>query len=176
MDGDIAIARSRWARAEATAPSFEAVVAETLDVIYASMCYRVGDRDVAVDLTQETFAEAAASWHTFKPGCQPLPWLFKIASTVRARYFQARNTDVQLRKRLESLHDVPLDGAEIQGLPKVFELLSRDDQEVLFLSVIADLKVKDIARHLDIQRPACSMRIQRALARLHNLMGDPPDA
>lgn len=170
MDGDFAMPRPRSARARPAEQSLEAVTAETLPVIFASMCYRIGDRDVAADLTQETYTEAAKSWHTFKPGSDPLPWLFTIGRTVRARYFQARNEEAQLRKRLESLHDVGFDGLEIQGLPDVFKRLSHEDQEVLFLSVIAGLKVKDIARHLDIQRSACSMRIQRALERLHQLM------
>ncbi len=157
-------------------PSFDVVVAETLDVIYASMYYRVRDRDLAMELTQETFAEAMASWHTFKAGHTPLPWLFRIARTVRARHFQRLDQDRTLRRRLESTGSLESGELQIEGVPESFKLLSHEDQEVLFLSIIAELKVSDVARHLGIKRSACSMRIQRALERLQHLMGDEVDA
>lgn len=177
MAGNFAIRGRRAIRGHPVAVSFEAVVDETLGKIYGSMYYHVRDRELAMDLTQETFLQAATSWDTFKPGRKPLPWLMTIASRVRARHFEAvrKQRDTELRMQLEVSVAQPTE-LEIQGVPDAFKLLSQDDQTVLYHAVILDQKVSDVARDLGIRRSACSMRIQRALQQLRDLMGDDLDA
>jgi RNA polymerase sigma-70 factor, ECF subfamily len=64
---------------------------ETIDALYASVSRRCGgDRDLAEDVTQETWLRAVRSWHRSGPPDQPIAWLRTVAHNLILNEFRRR--------------------------------------------------------------------------------------
>ncbi len=72
---------------------FEAFVGRVQKRVYALLLRRVGDRETAKDLTQDTFLKAWQKWHTFVQRQRDLPWIFTIARNNAADHFRRSNTE-----------------------------------------------------------------------------------
>ncbi|MFY1623638.1 RNA polymerase sigma factor [Micromonospora sp. WMMD723] len=136
-------------------------------------CYRrVGDMELAQELTQETFVVAWRRRHA-EPS-QPLPWLYGIARRVLADQWRAR------RSRPATVPmagvDVPSEGGEFEAvglahdLQRAFARLSEPDREVLRLVTWEELDVSAAAQVLGCSRTAAAVRLFRARQRLARLM------
>ncbi len=60
--------------------AFEAIILKYQQPLFNYIGRMVGDRETALDLTQEVFLKAFASLHTYKASYSFRPWLFRIAS------------------------------------------------------------------------------------------------
>ncbi len=54
----------------------------------------VGEREMALDFTQEVFIKTYSSLHTYKPEYKFRTWLFKIASNFVIDYWRKRKLDI----------------------------------------------------------------------------------
>lgn len=124
----------------------------------------LGDRDLALDLTQDTFVRAYTALGATRPGLALRPWLFRIATNLAY--------DVLRRRR--RIAWVPLSVAEPQAIeepPRIEEqllvrqALSRlrpEEQVVLVLCGIEDHSYAEAAATLDTTPEAVRKRVSRA--------------
>ncbi len=77
--------------------AWEQLVAEEYVRVFNLHLRLTGDRDAASDLTQETFAAAYSSAHTYRGQCRPTAWLHGVALNCN------RN-----RRRTAGRHDPPV--------------------------------------------------------------------
>ena len=129
--------------------------------VYAFVLSRLHDRHDAEEMTQQTFADAAAA---FARGAAPRamrPWLFsvaqrRIADELRRRGRRGPLVDATVH------HDAPLDPAPASAL----EHLSPEDRELLFLRFVAELSHFEIGAIVGCSERASRMRLSRAARRL----------
>ncbi len=136
---------------------------------------RTRERDVAYDLTAETFAQAWAARERFsdEAGGSAGPWLFAIAGHVLAQSVRRRRLERDASERFgvlsrldrEPSTTVPAD-SWLDGLDEAFDDLPEGLQEALRLRVIDDLGYGDVAAELGTTEGAARVRVARALARL----------
>jgi RNA polymerase sigma-70 factor, ECF subfamily len=131
--------------------------------VYAFVLSRLHDRHDAEELTQQTFADAAAA---FARGAAPQamrPWLFSVA--------QRRITD-ELRRRGRRV--LPAETAAHEDAPGepalggALDGLSPDDRELLFLRFVAERTHGEIAAIVRCSEAASKMRVSRAARRLRH--------
>lgn len=93
---------SRQAEAMPSDPdSFRAFYAEALPRVFAYFLYRTGaDRQVAEDLTQETFMAAVKEMRAGSPVDSPIGWVLGIARHKLMDHYRARERN---ERRLEAL-------------------------------------------------------------------------
>ena len=147
------------------------------DSVLGYFLARVGDPEVAADLTAETFAAALASAHRFRPRRKPAAaWLFGIARNKLAMSRRRGRVEARARRRLgmapliltdESIERITaLDRtalALVEGLPA-------DQQDALRARVIDELDYADIAKDLRCSEAVVRKRVSRGLGTLRARM------
>ena len=112
-----------------------------LDAVYRfALRLTAGNVAEAEDLTQDTFARAYRSWHTFERGTSARSWLFTIA---RNAFLRSREQSARRREVNESELDV--DVASINA-GNVFGDLGREDPERQFFDSFID---EDVLRAVE---------------------------
>jgi RNA polymerase sigma-70 factor (ECF subfamily) len=142
-----------------------------LDDVLAFLVYLTGDRNVAEDLTAETFARALERWRRYDPRRgSARTWLCQLARSTALDHFRSE----ERRRRREDRYSLEVResaGAAFgEGLSPELEgaltRLSAAEREVLALRVVLELDGESAARVLGISPTACSTRLSRALQKL----------
>jgi RNA polymerase sigma-70 factor (ECF subfamily) len=164
--------------ARPSVPTFAAVAEEHLDDVHAYLLYFTGDRNVAEDLTAETFERACRRFNRFDPRRgSAKTWLCQLARSTALDYFRAE----QRRRRREVAYALgePSEAAEAvfgegfsPALQEGLRSLSPGEREVIALRVILELETETAAALLGISPTACSTRLSRALQKLETKVRD----
>jgi RNA polymerase sigma factor (sigma-70 family) len=136
---------------------------------------RCGDRDAALDLTAETFAQAWVSLDRFRDlaGGSASPWLYAIARNVLVTSVRKRMLERRARDRLGVL--VTRDGESqapapeeswIEGLDEELASLSNELRQAVTLRVVDDLTYSDVAAASGTTVGAARVRVHRGLSLL----------
>jgi RNA polymerase sigma-70 factor (ECF subfamily) len=158
--------------------SFASVAEVHLDDVYAYLLYLTGNRDVAEDLTGETFERALRRWKRFDPRRGTAKtWLCQLARSAALDHFRS---EARRRRREETYvaREPTAEGHELGGLglsrslEAVLQALSAGEREVIALRVLLDLDGETAARVLGISATACSTRLSRALQKLEERVRD----
>ena len=162
-------------RVVAEVPSFESVAERHLDDVHAYLVYLTRDRELAEDLTAETFERALRQWRRFDPRRgSARTWLCQLARTTALDHFRAE----ERRRRREGAYAADR-AAEAQDgvfgglapeLERALAALSAGEREVIALRVLLDLDVETAARVLGVSPTACTTRLSRALKKLEERM------
>lgn len=161
--------------AVAEVPSFASVAERHLDDVHGYLVYFTRDRDVAEDLTAETFEKALKQWRRFDPRRgSARTWLCQLARTVALDHFRAEDR----RRRREGAYAAAEPGQPGDGLfgglspelERALAALSAGEREVIALRVLLDLDGDAAARVLGISVTSCSTRLSRALKKLEERM------
>ena len=141
---------------------------------------RVGDAEVAADLTAETFAAALAGAHRFRARKGPaVAWLFGIARNTLAVSKRRGRVEARARRRIGApplvLTDEVIERIEALSGPalELVEELPADQQAALRARIVDDRGYADIAKDLRCSEQVVRKRVSRALARLRDQLGEP---
>lgn len=131
---------------------------------------RSRDRDAALDLTAETFAQAWLSLDRFRDlaGGSAAPWLYAIARNVLVTSVRKRTLERRARDRLgllvarEGDAHAP-DDRWIDGLDDELASLSPELRQAVTLRVLDDLSYSDVAAATGTTVGAARVRVHRGL-------------
>ena len=139
------------AAARTDAHAFRELYDRYSERIHRFQLARTGDRDAALDLTAETFAQAWLSRARFEDlaNGSVAPWLYAIARNVLVASVRRNRLEQSARERLGILAalDRPQAAPEpndewLQGIDDAFRELSPDEREAVHLRVIDDLSYR----------------------------------
>jgi RNA polymerase sigma-70 factor, ECF subfamily len=167
------------AAAKADASAFRELYDRYAERIHRPHLARSRDRDAALDLTAETFAQAWLSLDRFRDLADgsASPWLYAIArnvlvTTVRKRTLERRACDrlgVLVTRERESHAPAPEDGW-IEGLDEELAALSPQLRQAVTLRVLDDLPYADVAAATGTTVGAARVRVHRGLNALRQLL------
>ena len=140
---------------------------------------RVGDPEVAADLTAETFAAALASAHRFRPRKTPASaWLFGIARNNLAMSRRHGRVDARARRRL-GMAPLVLTDESIERITALdhtalalVDELPGDQQDAVRARVIDERDYADIAKDLRCSEAVIRKRVSRGLGTLRAHLED----
>ena len=152
----------------------EEIVERTYSAVFASLYRMCGDRDLAADLTQETYQKAWTALPDFDGRSQLFTWLYRIAYTTFLNH-------IRRPRRMTSLDDE--EAPEVRDTaPGADEVLSgREEGELLRSAVLqlpedlrftvtahfwGGLAVKEVAKIEGITTVAIRKRLHKAFALL----------
>jgi RNA polymerase sigma-70 factor, ECF subfamily len=158
----------------------EELVERTYSAVYASLYRLCGDRDLAADLTQETYRKAWEALEGFDGRSQFFTWLYRIAYTTFLNH-------IRRPRRITSIDEA--DAPEVPDeRPSADQLLSEQQEgerlraavmqlpEDLRFTVTAHfwggLPVKEIARIEDITTVAIRKRLHKAFSILETALDE----
>jgi RNA polymerase sigma-70 factor (ECF subfamily) len=158
------------AQARSEPSAFGAFYRRHEDRVLSYFLARVGDPEVAADLTAETFAAALASAHRFRPRKEPAAaWLFGIAGNTLAMSRLRGRVEARARERLGM---APLELSD-EAIERIAELdhvalalvkdLPADQQEAVRARVIDERDYADIAKDMRCSEAVVRKRVSRGL-------------
>lgn len=125
-----------------------------------------GNRETAMDLAAETFAQALVSMRRFRGGDETA-WLYGIARNLLSQYRRRARVEDRARRKL-GMPDRDWSDYEAvdERLSAFVGDLPEHEREALELHVVDELPYEDVAARLSISPGAARMRVHRALRRL----------
>jgi RNA polymerase sigma factor (sigma-70 family) len=141
---------------------------------------RVGDAEVAADLTAETFAAALAGAHRFRARKgPPAAWLFGIARNTLAMSRRRGRVEARARRSIGApvlvLTDEVVERIEALDRSPALELveeLPQDERAAVRARVVDEREYADIAKDLRCSEAVVRKRVSRGLARMREQMGE----
>jgi RNA polymerase sigma factor (sigma-70 family) len=140
---------------------------------------RVGDAEVAADLTAETFAAALAGAHRFRARKGPaVAWLFGIARNTLAASRRRGRVEARARRRVGArpivLTDEVLERIDaLSGTAlELVEELPAEQRAAVRARIVDDREYADIAKDLRCSEQVVRKRVSRGLARLRDRLGE----
>ena len=166
------------ASARAEPAAFGAFYRRHEDQVLGYFLVRVGDPEVAADLTAETFAAALASCHRFRPRRKKpaSAWLFGIARNKLAMSRRQGRVEARARRRLGMAPLVLTDdsieriGALDHTALALVDDLPGNQQDALRARVIDERDYPDIAKDLRCSEAVVRKRVSRGLETLRGRM------
>lgn len=144
--------------------AFRAWYDETLPQVFRYLYHRCGrDRDLAEELTQQTFVAAVKSHATFAGG-EPIAWLIGIARHRLVDHFRALERRERGLRRLLGQPAQPswIGASEYDDeLASALARLPPTQRAALVLRYLDDLPVRDVARSLDRSEGAVESLLSR---------------
>ena len=144
--------------------------------IFAYIVRRTGKREVAEDLTQETFLRLVNSIAAYKPTGKFSNFIFTIAVNVCNTHYRKNNVafdDVDI----DSIADNDIVDIKLENLENNIILIESIDRlpnmqkEVLLLRFFHDMKIKDIAKVTNASIPTVKSRLSQGLNKLRQMLG-----
>lgn len=140
-------------------------IAEQYDKIYRYCYFKLRDKQLAQDITQETFLRFYRQDMTLDNG-KELPYLYTIAKNLCVDEFR-RKTFVSIED-IEEEADFDKSEEWINNLAvkSAMEKLPQEEQELLFLRYVNEISVSSICKTVGISRFSVYRRLSKALKKL----------
>lgn len=154
---------------------FENVVRAYANDVFRYLYWLCRDRNLAEDLSQETFARAWAAWEDQRDEKALKAWLYTIARNEHARTFERKRLDVDPDAELDEIVSRSASDPSIGiDLRRAFGLLPEAYREPLLLQVLGGLSSAEIAETMGSTEEAVNMRLSRARRSLREILDGPP--
>src|SRR5688572_18587171 len=137
---------------------------------------RTGDRELAADLTAETFAAALAARRKFDPAKGPaVGWLYGIARHKLMKAFRRGAVEDRARRRLRMgrlvLDDEALEQIEVSSrATQLLDSLPEDQRAAIAARVLEERDYEEIAAATKTSESVIRKRVSRGLSGLRKQM------
>lgn len=143
--------------------SFEKLVMETRTLVFRIVYSHVQDKDIAEDLSQDTYLKAYGSLNGLKDPLKIKSWLCSIASHTAIDWIR--------RKKEMSFENVPEESIkQVKGraeykenevIDHILEKLEPPQRKILFLRYVENLSYNEIAEILNMTASAVGVELFR---------------
>ncbi|MDP9190553.1 MAG: sigma-70 family RNA polymerase sigma factor [Acidobacteriota bacterium] len=162
------------------AAAAEELVDRTYSAVFASVFRLCGDRDLAADLTQETYQKAWSALPRFDGRSQLFTWLYRIAYTTFLNHVRRprRMTSldepdaIDVRDQRPRVDEMLADQEEAEHLRKAVMQLPEDMRFTVTAHFWGGLPVKEIAQIEGITTVAIRKRLHRAFSILETMLDE----
>lgn len=148
---------------------FEKLYKEYYPRVYAFLFKLCHDREMAEEMTQDTFYELYKSIHKYNGSCKLFTFIASIAKNVYYKYMRKKRIeyiDIELIKEIQDSKDTPeeacLRSVRSAEIRRVIDMLPKNYRDVVVLRVYADLAFPDIAEALGISVSSAKVIFHRA--------------
>ncbi len=152
---------------------FEALYKEYFQRTYAFLYKLTEQRDLAEELTQETFYQAFISFHRFRGESDVFTWLASIAKHTYFRYLRKNKYHIDsISTDLIADHYCSNDGERLEetverqllldSTRKAMETLPEKYRDVTILRIYADMSYAEIGKALHISENSARVIYHRA--------------
>jgi RNA polymerase sigma-70 factor (ECF subfamily) len=144
--------------------AFGALVERHQQRLGGYLLHLLGDRDLALDLTQDTFVRAYTALNATRPGLALRPWLFRIATNLAYDVLRRRRRIawVPLTVVEDRAGEEPAPIEDQQVIRLALSRLRPEEQVVLVLCAVEDHSYAEAAATLETTPEAVRKRVSRA--------------
>ncbi len=167
------------------ADAFEQLYTDNQSRVYALALRMCGNEQDALDVSQEVFLKAYRSIGTFRGDCAFSTWLYRLTSNAATDLLRAQKGGKVLSLDALREQDTPFDPADPAPTPqeeaekneeraelmRALAQLSEESRKILLLREIGGLSYEELSRELQLESGTVKSRLNRARAKLCDLMG-----
>lgn len=146
------------------------------DAIFRHCFFRVSNREIALDLTQETFTKTWDYIFAGKEIDDIRSFLYKVAGNLIIDYYRKKkSTSLDLLQEdgfdlRDDDHEKIRDFSEGQEILRVVEKLDDGHKTVIIMRFVEGFTPKEIANVLDVTENVVSVRINRGLKKIREIL------
>lgn len=134
--------------------------------IFQYCCSHISDRNLAEDITQETFLRFLEH-PEYQGSGRELQYLYTIAKHLCIDEYR-RNKPEALTEELPDEENTEPDWIDRLTVRSILDSLPEEERDIITLRYVSELSVKDIAGIYDVSWFAMNRRIRRILAKMRN--------
>jgi RNA polymerase sigma-70 factor (ECF subfamily) len=138
--------------------------------VLGALCASCGDREIAIEATDEAFARALERWKRVHAMESPAAWTHRVALNAVRRALRRSAMEVRLLRKVPVVDVVPTVDTELWAVVRTLAPRQRD---AIVLRYVADLPEADIAQVMNVARGTVASTLADARARLAELLGEP---
>ena len=154
------------------------------DAIFRHLYYRVSNREIAQDLTSQTFLKV---WEyvirlnkgedDIKPIKEIRAFLYRAANNLAIDYYRTKKHQaLELTEAMDEVIPQKVDvrdeiahRSDVEHLKIVITELKAIDQQLVLMRYIDELTIKEISEITELNENIVSVRLHRSLKKLHEL-------
>ncbi len=161
---------------EGNTEAFGVLYDRYVKAIYAFVYYRTRQKEVAEDLTSQTFFKALRTIKSVDPLRPFGSWLYKIAHNSVLDYYKTRHptADIDEAQHVSSgaasVADELHDANEATKIKKQLENLAPVERDIVMMRIWQELSYREISEILNKTEAACKMIYSRALKKLRDMV------
>lgn len=149
---------------------------ETIDDLYRFVARRCDhDRELAEDVTQETWLRAVRAWHSDGVPDRPLAWLTTVARNLLSNHFRRRPQLAPLEDTIIASEEPDGSEARLSLVERALGRLPIPQFRLLEAFHFKRQRVSEIAEAQGISERAVEGRLRRARQQLRHQMESDPD-
>ncbi len=165
---------------EETKKEFGQIYDQCVDRIYRFVYIKVNSKEMAEDLTAETFTKA---WKAFEvshrngdPIRDPRSFCYRTARNLVIDYYRTKKDrsvsldSVQLMDKSASIGDKAIINSDMEMVMKGISNLKDDYQDVIIWRYLDEMSISEIAEVLDRSEEATRVMIHRAVSSLRKTL------
>ncbi|WP_369436177.1 RNA polymerase sigma factor [Lysinibacillus fusiformis] len=150
------------------------------DAIFKYIYYLVGNKELAEDLTQETFYKAFQHFHTYRQESNVQTWLRKIARNLVYDHFRRKKIlqfipfvqKERVRDETELPEEFLIKGEHFSALFQALFSIKLEYREAIVLRYLEERSVKETAELLEWSESKVKNNTARGLQALRKWLGE----
>ena len=157
---------------------FSKIYNQHIEKIYRYVYLKVGSKEIAEDLSSETFSRA---WNFFKNKEaeieNPQAFLYQVARNLIADHYRKSSQykvitveNVQMSDPSIDIEKDALVGSDIEKVRQALSCLKEDYQDVIVWHYLDELSIKEVAQTMEKSEQAVRVTLHRALKALRKKM------
>jgi len=149
----------------------ELIFKEHSGYIYKVALFLTNSKELADDITQETFIQVFRKYHTYNSSKAIQPWIYKVTLNVTRNMLRKQKWlkfigKLPEKSSLNLVENTVLKTEEENELWREINNLSFKSREILILHFYSGMKLKEISESLGIPLGTCKSRLNTALSTL----------
>ena len=144
--------------------------------VYGYALSKTRDKDLAEDITHDTFVRIYKYASHYKPSGKPMAWIISVEINIIRRHFNTSKRIVLVedveREPDEGGIDAMINNELIRDL---LRHLKEDEREIVVLHAVTGLKHREIAKLLDLPLSTVLSKYNRAIKKLQALVKERGD-
>ncbi len=150
--------------------AFNVIYENTKKGVFSIIISIVNNRAATEDLMQDTYMKMIQKIKLYKKGRNFYAWLLQIAKNTALDYYRKehRMTNVDPQEN-EYLFDTPYDTSNDYEVKEMIKDLDQDEQQVVLLRIVSNLKFRTIAKTLDKPLGTVLWLYNKAVKKLQNI-------
>lgn len=154
--------------------AFEGFVSESSSKLVGAMFLIVGDRGVAEDIVQETFARAYLNWRKLWPEGNPAGWAYRVAVNLAASWRRRLFRERRMLSRLGPTTTTPGPEELIDpDLQRLIVSLPLRQRQAVALHYGLGLSLEEVAVAMGCKVGTVKSSLHSARERLRKELGEP---
>jgi len=158
------------------AAGFQEIYTLWLTRVYQYVYARVGSPNDAEDLTSQIFLKAYEAFPRYEHRGHFAAWLFTIARNEINMFYRGRKAVevtldvVEFATPGQDMLNTVISSGEINQLKQIISTLPAEEQELIYLRYVAEMKFTDMALVLGRKEDAVKKSLYRLQTRLQNML------